>query len=265
MDVTTGSFRHAFSLQLNVIGALVLRELQGRFGRNNIGYLWMVGEPMMLATVISSLHAVSLTGGAESGMAPFPFTLLGYCLFIIFRNNFNRGDHMLEASTPLLYHSMIKPLDIIMSKWIVDVVGPISSLILLMAVGVALGIADLPVRPLYIFLAAALISWLTLGMCMIVAAYTYESHFLSRFVHPFSYFMVPLSGAFVTMDFLPRWAQKFMAWNPMMSIFELARYGQFETASDKHFSFQFVLATCAITSYWGLIAVRRVRSRIHVY
>jgi capsular polysaccharide transport system permease protein len=254
----------AFHTQVRVVGALAMRELQSRFGRDNIGYLWMIGEPMMLATVISSLHTVSLTGGAETGMAPFPFTLIGYCLFIIFRGTFGRADHVIDHSTALLYHHMIRPLDILIAKWLVEVLGCTATLIILMSVGISLGIAELPARPLYLFFAGFLISWLAFGLSLLIAAYTYDSHLLSRFVHPFSYFMMPLSGAFVTMNFLPFWAQEYMAWNPMVAIFEMARYGQFENASDKYLYWQYAMSTCAITTYWGLLAIRRLRARIHV-
>ena len=258
------SFYAALSTQARVIGALTLRELQVRFGRDNIGYLWMIGEPMMLATVISSLHTVSFTGGSDGAMAPYPFTLVGYCLFIIFRGTFGRADHLFDNSTALLYHHMIRPLDIVIVKSIVEVLGCLSSLIILMSVGISLGLADLPARPLYLFFAAFLISWLSFGLSMLIAAYTYDSHFLSKFVHPFSYFMVPLSGAFITVNFLPPWSRAYMIWNPMVSIFEIARFGQFDNASDKYMYWQYVVAVCAITTYWGLIAVRRVRKRIRV-
>jgi capsular polysaccharide transport system permease protein len=247
-----------------VIQALVLRELQMRFGRDNIGYLWLIAEPMMLATVVSSIHAAVSPGHAQIGMAPFPFTLIGYCLFIIFRGSFGRSSHLIDDATSLLYHHMIRPLDIVLVKWIVEVLGCLSSLIILMSIAIALGIADFPVRPLYLMFAAFLISWLSFSGSMLVAAYTYDGHLLSRFIPPFSYFMMPLSGAFVTVNFLPSWARSVMVWNPMVSIFEMARYGQFESASDKYIYWQYVIAFCAITTYWGLIALRRMRKRIRV-
>ena len=37
----------AFSIQLRVIGALILREIRGRFGRAKLGYLWAIFEPLM--------------------------------------------------------------------------------------------------------------------------------------------------------------------------------------------------------------------------
>ena len=42
----SASFASALATQFRVIGALILRELHTRYGRENIGYLWMIGEPM---------------------------------------------------------------------------------------------------------------------------------------------------------------------------------------------------------------------------
>jgi capsular polysaccharide transport system permease protein len=126
------------------------------------------------------------------------------------------------------------------------------------------GEADLPVRPLYLFFAIFLISWWTFALSLIIAGHTYENHFLARLVHPSSYFAVPLSGAFVTMSILPVWARTYMAWNPMMTMFEIARYGQFRGASADYMYPGYAVAVCSGLTYWGLIAIRRLRAKVHV-
>lgn len=257
-------FWRGYGVQMRVIGALTIRELHTRFGRHNVGYLWMIFEPMMLAIVMGGIHEVANMGIHLKGIHPYAFTLLGYNIFIIFRNVFNRADHMLDNASYLLLHRLIKPLDIVLSKGIVEIVGVICSLVLLTAAGTALGLSNIPVRPLYLLLAIFLMSWLSIALSILIAAYTYESHLLSRFVHPFSYFMVPLSGAFFTMNALPIWARGFMAWNPLLAIFEIARYGQFEVASDQYLYIGYAAGVCTVATYWGLIALRKVESKIHV-
>lgn len=259
-----GYFLRGLSIQMSVLEALILRELQGRFGRDNIGYLWMIAEPMTLAAVITTLHFITHFGTTTPGMGPFPFTLLGYCLFIIFRNSFNRADGAINGSNALLYHAPVKPFDIMLAKSVVETVGAVSALVILMTIGIMLGLAELPARPLYLFAAAFAIAWWTFGLSLIIASYTYKHHVLGRFVHQISYFMFPLSGAFVTMDFLPAWAQDYMAWNPMMSMFEMARYGYFLSATDRHIFPGYIVAHCAASTYWGLIALRGLRNDIHV-
>lgn len=252
-------------IQKSVLRALILRELQARFGRDNIGFLWTVAEPMMLASVITTFHYISRFGAVEgSGMGPYPFTLIGYCLFMIFRNNFNKAEGAIPVSVSLMYHAHIMPLDIMISRVFVETVGALLALVLLMALGIALGLAELPARPLYLLAAIAAISIWTFGLGLIIAGNTYDSHLLSRFVHPTSYFMLPLSGAFVTLDFLPSAFRGYLAWNPMVSMFELARYGQFVSASDRYVFPAYIIAHCVLAFCLGLVSMRRLRGRIHV-
>lgn len=254
----------AIDTQVAVLGALVVRELQMRYGRNNLGFFWIFGEPMLLATVISILHYFGTGAVHQTGIGPFPFTLVGYCLFIIFRNTFNRAESAIEGSRALMHHRMVTPLDIMMSLIIIEFVGCLASLTFLMSIGIAIGIADFPARPLYLFAAAFLISWLAFGLSLLIAGYTFGGHLLTRLVHPISYFMMPLSGAFMTMNFLPGWVRDYMAWNPMMAIFEIARYGQFETASPRYMYFGYVISMSVVITYWGLVLIKQLRAKIHV-
>lgn len=254
----------AVDTQGAVLRALVIRELQVRYGRDNFGFFWIFIEPMLLASVISTLHYFGTSSTHTAGIGAYPFTLVGYCLFIIFRNAFNRAESAIDSARALMHHRMVSPLDIMMSLIIIEFVGCMASLIVLMGIGIAIGIADFPARPLYLFSGALLISWLAFALSLIVAGYTYGGHFLSRLVHPISYFMMPLSGAFVSMSFLPGWVRSYMGWNPMMSIFEIARYGQFEAASPNYMYFGYVISICMVLTYWGMVLVKRLRAKIHV-
>ncbi len=51
------SFLRSLQAQGRVVGALIMRELHTRYGRENIGYLWMILEPMMFAAAVAVLHS----------------------------------------------------------------------------------------------------------------------------------------------------------------------------------------------------------------
>jgi capsular polysaccharide transport system permease protein len=250
------------STQAAVIRALSMRELQQRFGRDNIGYLWVIAEPMMLATVITLLH--SAVSHDDGGMSPYTFMLTGYSLFIIFRNTFNRSESALHSSETLLYHGMISPFDIILSKWLVETLGCISALLFLQTAGIIAGVAEPPVRPFFLLAAVVLFAWWAFAVALIASSYAYTSPLVGRLTHPVSYFALPVSGAFITMAILPPWVRPYMEWNPMMSIFEMARYGQFEHATYRYVHVGYVIAMCVFSTYWGLLAIRHVRKQIHV-
>ena len=246
-----------------VLRALCLRELQQRFGRDNIGYLWVVGEPMMLASVVTLLHRL-VTRHEANGFSPFTFMLTGYSIYIIFRGTFNRSEDALHASETLFYHGMITPFDVMVAKWLVEVLGCVSALVILQTLGIMVGLSEFPARPLYLIEAVGLFAWWSLVLSLIASAYAYISPLVGRLLAPLSYFALPLSGAFLTMSVLPKWAHPAMAWNPMMSVFELARYGQFDQATDRYVHTGYVVVITVFCTYWGLLEIRRIRKRIHV-
>jgi len=246
-----------------VLRALSMRELQQRFGRDNIGYLWVIAEPMLLASVVTLLHTV-VAKGATDEISPFTFMLTGYTIYIIFRNTFNRAEGALHSSGTLLYHSMITPFDIVLSKSLVETIGCISALVILQTAGIILGVSDPPFRPLYLIGAVVLFAWMAFVLSLIVACYAYLIPVIGRLTHVISYFALPVSGAFITMSVLPRWTHNFMSWNPMMSIFEMARYGQFPTATGKYIYGEYVVGINVALTYWGLLEIRRIRKHIHV-
>ncbi len=261
---TGRSLIDAWLIQQSVIKALALREMQARYGRDNIGFFWVVAEPLMLASVITSLHQLAPDGEYGGSMAPYPFALIGYCIFIIFRNSFNRSEGALNGSTALFYHSQITPFDIMASKSLVEMTGAVLAFAMLCGVGIMLGLMELPMRPLYLFAAFIAMALMTHGMCMVVAAVTYTNHVIGRFVHAFSYFMFPLSGAFFTVNFLPPWARPVMLWNPMVTIFETARYGMFVNATSVYIYPGYIIGFIMLVWCWGLVAIRNVRKDIHV-
>ena len=256
-------FSAGLATQAATLRALMLRGLQQRFGRNNIGYLWVIGEPMLLASVVTLLHS-AVAGHGNSGISPFTFMLTGYGIYCIFRNSFNRAEGLLHGSEALLYHRMITPFDIVTANLMVETIGCVAAIAMLQVLGIMVGVSEWPARPLYLIASICLFTWFSFGMNLVIAAYAYRSPIISRLAHPFSYFLLPVSGAFITMSILPSWTRPLLAWNPMMTVFEMARYGQFHQAKDTYVYGGYAVAASVMLTYWGMVEIRRVRKYIHV-
>lgn len=257
------SMARAASTQADVIGALIMRELHTRYGRDNIGYLWLIGEPLMLAVVIGAFH----TGSGDhfsSDIRPMPFAVIGYVIYIIFRGIFTRAEGTLEANLPLLYHKMVTIFDMMVAKAVIELAGCFATLAILIGAMTALDFGDWPARPLWLLGSILLMTWLSFAMSLLVVGYTHTSPLLARLTHPFAYLMIPVSGAFYVIDWLPEPARTWMSWNPLALVFEMARYGQFRAADTDHISPGFVIAVCAALTWWGLIAIRRTRRVVHL-
>jgi len=258
------SFAVALKIQIRVIGALIMRELHTRYGRENVGYLWMFLEPMMLASVIGLLHYE--TGHSEYGgdIKPLPFGVIGYTTFILFRGIVNRAEGAIEANAPLLYHRSVTVLDMVLARALLEFASVFMTFAIIMTLLVFAGLADPPARPLSLMLGWVLMWWYCVAHSLLITPGTYERRTVGRFVHPYTYFMTGLSGAFYMMSWLPSGVREWAAWLPTTTIFETVRYGWFESAKDDYCYYGYVSAVCLVATWIGLILMRRTRDRIHL-
>ena len=194
------SLAQAFTVQCRVIGALLMRELHTRYGRDNIGYLWLIAEPLMFGSVIALLHAGQSSRAGE--INPVAFAVTGYSIFIIFRGIVNRSEGALESNLPLLYHRMVTVLDIVVARALLELGGTICAFLILLTVTIILGFTNLPARPLWLILGILNVFWISFALSLIIAGGTYERHTVGRLVHPATYFMMPLSGAFISVGWI---------------------------------------------------------------
>jgi capsular polysaccharide transport system permease protein len=244
---------------------LLMRELHTRYGRENIGYLWLVGEPMMLGTVIGLMHSGASRSMHEgAGISPVAFAIVGYTVFIMFRGIVNRSEGSLEANAPLMFHSMVTVLDIVMAKALLEAAGTFMSFLALTSILTVVGVMSLPPHPLFVILAVFYIFWFSTSISLIVIGGTYRNGLLERLVAPFSYFMIPLSGAFFRIEWIPEPYRHWLLWNPFPQMFEMLRYGEFENCSLEYVDFLYITAFCASLTLVGLAIVRNSRSRMHL-
>ncbi len=253
-----GAFLNNLSVQLKVIKALILRELSGRFGRENIGYLWMIGEPLMLASVITLIHLAE-PGRYGGDIQPAPFAILGYTIYIIFRGVFSRADGIVALNIPLFYHRQVKILDIMIARTIVETTGCFIAGTVLMTIAIIFDLAALPARPLYLLGAIALMMWWSFATGMLAARASFHSETVGRQLHVIAYFCIPISGSFFALSVAPPWIRDWLQWFPMTLIMEQARYGQFRSASFQYVSPVYVSAVCACLTYAGLLMLRKVQ------
>ena len=259
----TQQLRQGLRAQFNVIGSLILREVGARWGRENIGFLWFVAEPLIFGTVIALLHKLNHQTNYGGDITALPFTIVGYCIFIIFRNIFNKAEGVIEGGAPLFYHRMVSVFDVIVSRVVVDVTGCVFSIFILLGFSAFIGAAPLPQRPLYLLSAIGLMVWWTLGLTMIAANASYRSEMIGRQLHVISYFSIPLSGAFYQVSWMPPAVATAMSWFPMPLIFEQARYGEFQSAPATYVSPGYVSLWCAALTYVGLLLLRRRRRNLY--
>ncbi len=263
-DPRSETFYDGFITQMRVIGALVMREIHTRYGRDNIGYLWLIGEPLVLASAIAAIHSHGQTQYG-SDIRPLSFAIVGYTTYIIFRGIVNRSEGTLESNAPLLYHRMVTVMDIVIARVILESAGVFLAYCVLMVLCVSLGVASPPARPLYLLAGQATMVWMAFAQSLILTALTHDSPLIARLTHPYTYLMIPISGAWIRMEAVPNPYRYYLSWAPLPNIFELTRYGQFESCDLTYFDGYYLYGMCLVLTWIGLVMMRMARRRVHLH
>jgi capsular polysaccharide transport system permease protein len=251
---------HGIAVQRRVIGALLIREMQTRFGRDNIGYLWIFVEPLLLVSAISTIHSLS---GQElrNGLPVFIFYTVGYGPFFLFRSIATRAAHALTSNMTLLYHRQVTMLDVMIARNILEGMAVLTVLCSIMAVASWVTTFQ-PYSPAQMALAMLLMFLFAFGLAMVIASLCGMVELLDRFVHPMTYLALPFSGAFTALDWLPPGMRDLLLMTPLAHIHEFMREATFGPVMTYHYDLAFVIGCIAGLNLIGLAGVRAARFRL---
>src|SRR5258707_12851703 len=96
----TQPLRHSLSIQRRVIHALLMREVITRFGRENLGVLWLIAEPMTFTLGVSALwSAAGMNHGSSLPIVAFAITW--YSSVLIWRNTASKCNSAIHKNLNL--------------------------------------------------------------------------------------------------------------------------------------------------------------------
>ena len=245
--------------QIRVIGALIIREMHTRFGRRRFGYLWLFFEPLLLGAMIAVIHGNA--AGGDKIRSTFEFFSIGYIMFFAFRGMVNRASTTIGSNRSLLYHRQVTQPDLFVARHIIEGVACTGVMVIFTVAGVALG-GDVPDAPMKMLCALGLMVLMAQGIAMVVGAVTSEWEAADRLVHAMSYLMLPFSGLFFMVEWLPEWMQQAVLWVPTVHIFELLREGQFGDRVRAIYDLSYVAGWILIPHLLGLSGLRLARQRV---
>jgi capsular polysaccharide transport system permease protein len=251
------------STQGRVIGALIMREIQTRFGRHNMGFLWLFFEPLFLGSMVGLLHYAhgqSLPGGIN----PFLFSIVGYVPFFMFRSIINRAGSALHANLTLLFHRQVTPVDVMISRNLLEAASVTGVIVIILAV--AAWWAEIwPANAALVFSGLVLMFLLCQGISMMLAAAVSRWEGFDRLIHPITYLMMPLSGAFYALAWLPAKFRDLLLWNPLANIHEMIRHGIFGEAFPSYYDLIYVGKWILVANLLGLLALRTARRKLEIF
>lgn len=251
----TTTLSRSLQIQLRVIGALLMREIITRYGRHNIGFLWLFVEPMLFTLGVTTLW--TLAGAHHYSNIPIAaFALTGYSSVLLWRNMPNRCSKAIEPNLALMYHRHVKVIDIFASRILLEIAGTTASFITLGIVFTAIGWIKPPEDILKIMLGWLMLAWFGAALALFIGALSERSEIIEKLWHPTSYLLFPLSGAAFMVDWLPAAAQKFILLLPMVHGVEILREGYFGSTIHAHYDITYMaIANLCLT----LLALSQVR------
>lgn len=254
-------FLRALRVQLRVIGALYRWEVIQRYGRDNLGFLWLFLEPMIFTLAVTALWvAIDITKGSRLPVVAFALT--GYASVLLWRNCATRCTMAIQAYMGLLYHRPIRVIDVLLTKVLLEAAGASLSFVALALLWISIGWATPPERIDLVLAGWGMLMWFSTALALAIGAVTSLNEIVERLWHPTSYILFPLSGAIFMVDWLAGDFQRFVLWLPMVHCLELIREGYFGSEVHSHYDMTYVAAVSLVGSVLALALVRIAARRV---
>jgi capsular polysaccharide transport system permease protein len=254
-DLATG-----FRVQGRVIHALLLRELQTRFGRGQLGFLWLFLEPLLLSLAIATLKWTFDRFG-HTGVPIFMFAVIGYAPYFAFRTIVNRSVTAFQANMTLMYHRQVRLFDIVVARNLLE--SAAVTTVLAVVIGASAWLVDMRPHSVPALVGGLLLMFLySHGLSMLVAAGSARWEAVERMVHPLTYLALPFSGAFFALHWLPPSWRDVLLWNPQANMHEMVREGMFGDFLPTYYSLEYIVAWVVGLNLLGMAALRAVRPRL---
>jgi capsular polysaccharide transport system permease protein len=257
----SASLRSSFAIQRRVIWALLMREVITRFGRENIGVLWLLGEPMIFTLGVATLW----TFGNLHTVSSIPivaFAITGYSSVLLWRNTVSRCNSGIQQNATLLYHRNVRVIDVFVTRIVLEMSGATASFIVLSCIFIGTEWIAPPVNMLMVVFGWLMLVWFGAALAILIGAATSYSELVERLWHPASYLLFPLSGAAFMVDWLPEGAQRVVLMLPMVHGVEIVREGYFGDKVQTHYDLAYMAFVNLTLTLVGLFLLRDAGRRV---
>lgn len=249
--------------QWRIVSALVMREMTTRFGRQGLGFAWIIGEPLLFCFGVLILWTATKPA-YEHGIRLAPFVMTGYMSLILMRHFIALLSSALQANLGLMYHRQIAPLHLFFSRILLELGGATGAFVVVYGILLALNQVSLPHDYLLLYCGWLLLAWNAMGFALLLAGLVMRYELLERLVPLISYTMIPVSGAFYMVSWLPSNVREVVMYIPFIHGIEMVRGGVFGEFVATYYNVPYALFVGAIMNIAGLLTISASRDRVEV-
>lgn len=254
-------FFEDLSLKQRVYSALMLRYIVTRYGRENLGFIWLVLEPMILCLGVMLLWSY-MKGASQHGLQVAAVVYTGYMPLTLWRHMSNAPAFLLRFSKNFLNFRMISALDILLSRLSLEFISVSASAIIVYVV-----LSQFAVLPPVYDWSLVLAGWMLMGVLglswgLIVGTAVEISSIVEKFLQPAQYLLLPISGCFFMLDWMPESAREYLSYVPLVHAYEMIRSGFFEPSVNTYSAPYYALGWSLVGIASGLLLLNFVKDRI---
>lgn len=260
-----GRLLRGWAIQKRVLGALFMREIQVRWGRRNLGFLWLFTEPLVFSFPVLTMWWAIRGSQAPGGVPIMPFLWSGYLPLLIFRHVTGSALYVIRSNAHVMYHQAISPLDIVVGHCGLEALGNIAAVGFSFWVFYMLGVIPWPENlPLFLF-GYLYMAWWAVAVGLVVAAWSERTDVVEHIWAPISYMYMPISGFFYLAAWLPVPVRHIaLTVMPSLHAYEMIRAGLFGHRVETFYDVGYLTFILACLSFAGLWLVRDARRFIQL-
>jgi capsular polysaccharide transport system permease protein len=259
---TEKSLIECLTIQWRVLHALMLRELITRFGRENLGVLWLVAEPMLFTLGVATLWSAAGMSHGGTGIPIVAFAITGYSSVLMWRNAASQCSAGIDSNKSLLFHRSVLVIDVLLTRIALEIAGATMSFIVLSLLFTYVGLMKPPDDILLVLEGWLMLAWFGASLALLIGGGTCLHHIVHRIWQPAAYLLFPLSGAAFMVEWMPPRLQSIILYLPMVHGVELLRQGYFGNVVRTHYDVGYMATCCIVLSFVGMYVVREASRRI---
>lgn len=253
----------SFVSHARITGALMMRETMTRYGREGLGFLWLVGEPLVFCAGVITMWSI-LKPAYEHGIRVGAFVMTGYMCLVLMRHTISYSLNAVQANIGLLYHRRVTIIHIMASRMLLELCGSTLAFVVVYSALYAFGWVSIPHDMGLVYLGWLSLFWFSCGLGLTLSALSSEFELVERIVGVFMYLLIPLSGVFMMVDWIPAGYRDLYLLVPIPHSVEMVRAGVFGEFVTTHFTVWYPWAWGAALVAIGLLLFARARKHIHV-